>query len=307
MKSNVLNNLTRSFNKFGLKCKKHSPTIMVVGGVVGVVVGAVMACKATTKLQPVLEESKKQIEDIHVRMENQELGDKQVKKELTKAYGNTAFKVVKLYAPAVAVGTLSIASILGAHHIMGRRNTALSAAYLAVDQGYKAYRKNVKERFGEEVDRELKYNLKPTEIKTVELDENGKEVEGTKRVNVSYNQNSPYAVFFDELSPYYHKDAELNKFFLLQQEQYANQKLQADGYLFLNDVYDALGVPRTKAGQVVGWVYDEFNPIGDNYVDFGIFDTHRPHADARRDFVNGYEKAILLDFNVDGDILELLP
>lgn len=313
MKTNVLNNLSRSFKRFGLQCKKHSPTIMVGAGVVGVVAGAVMACKATLKVQPVLEEQKKQIDAIHECMENKELvgsgkyTEKDAKKDLTIAYGQTAFKVVKLYAPSVAVGALSIASILGAHHINQKRNAALSAAYLAVDQGFKAYRKNVKERFGETVDRELKYNLKPTEIKTIEVDENGQEVEGTKKVDVTYQQNSPYAVFFDELSPYYQKDAELNKFFLLQQERYANEKLQADGYLFLNDVYESLGIKKTKAGNVVGWVYDEFNPVGDNYVDFGIFDTHRPHPEARRDFVNGYEKAILLDFNVDGDILDLLP
>lgn len=307
MKTNMLNNFSRSFKMFGLKCKKNAPAIMVVGGVVGVVTGAVMACKATTKLQPVLEEQKAKIVDIRESMKEQEKGDKQGTKELTVAYGQTAFKVAKLYAPAVAVGTISIASILGSHHIMSRRNTAISAAYMAVDQGFKAYRKNVQERFGKAVDQELKYGIKPVEIDTVDVDENGNEVVGKKKINVAYEQNSPYAVFFDELSPYYQKDAELNKFFLLQQEQYANQKLRSEGYLFLNDVYEALGVKKTKAGQVVGWIYDEFNPIGDNYVDFGIFDTNRPHADARRDFVNGYEKAILLDFNVDGDILELLP
>ena len=303
----MLNNFSRSFKMFGLKCKKNAPAIMVVGGVVGVVTGAVMACKATTKLQPVLEEQKAKIVDIRERMKEQEKGDKQGTKELTVAYGQTAFKVAKLYAPAVAVGTISIASILGSHHIMSRRNTAISAAYMAVDQGFKAYRKNVQERFGKAVDQELKYGIKPVEIDTVDVDENGNEVVGKKKINVSYEQHSPYAVFFDELSPMYQKDAELNKFFLLQQQEWANQKLRADGYLFLNDVYDSLGVKKTKAGQIVGWIYDEFNPIGDNCVDFGIFDTYRQGADRRRDFVNGYEKAILLDFNVDGDILELLP
>ena len=307
MKTNVFNNLSRSFKIFGLKCKKNAPTIMVVGGVVGVVTGAVMACKATTKLQPVLEEQKAKIVDIHERMDNQELNDKQAKKELTVAYGNTAFKVAKLYAPAVAVGTLSIASILGSHHIMSQRNTAISAAYMAVDQGFKAYRKNVQERFGKAVDQELKYGIKPVEINTVDVNENGQEVQGTKKINVSLEQNSPYAKFFDELSPYYQKDAELNLFFLQQQERNANQKLQVDGFLFLNDVYESLGIPKTKAGQLVGWVYDKDNPVGDNYVDFGIFDTHRPYPESRRAFVNGYEKAILLDFNVDGNIFELLP
>ena len=64
-----------------------------------------------------------------------------------------------------------------------------------------------------------------------------------------------------------------------------------------------LGIPRTRAGQIVGWIYDKKNPIGDNYVDFGIYDTNK---EANRNFVNGYERTILLDFNVEGNILELM-
>ena len=61
-----------------------------------------------------------------------------------------------------------------------------------------------------------------------------------------------------------------------------------------------LGIPATRAGQQVGWIYDKNDPNKDNFVDFGIYDTNRP---SNRDFVNGYERTILLDFNVDGNIL----
>ena len=91
--------------------------------------------------------------------------------------------------------------------------------------------------------------------------------------------------------------------FLRAQQQYANDKLIAQGHLFLNEVYDMLGLPRTKAGAIVGWVYDDNNAVGDNFVDFGIYDVHRETA---RDFVNGYERSILLDFNVDGVIYDLI-
>lgn len=109
---------------------------------------------------------------------------------------------------------------------------------------------------------------------------------------------SIYARFFDESSSVWSKDAEQNLTFLKLQQQNANAKLKVQGYLFLNDVYDMLGIARTKAGQVVGWVYDENNTRGDNYVDFGIY------KDGNRTFVNGYERSILLDFNVDGNILD---
>ena len=91
--------------------------------------------------------------------------------------------------------------------------------------------------------------------------------------------------------------------YLRRQQDYANELLKAKGHLYLNEVYDILGLPRSKAGQIVGWVYDEKNPIGDNYVDFGIYEQNRAK---NRDFVNGYEKTILLDFNVDGNILDLM-
>lgn len=118
--------------------------------------------------------------------------------------------------------------------------------------------------------------------------------------NEQISPSSSYAVHFDENSMAWSKDPELNKIFLLQQQTYANEKLKTKGYLFLNEVYDVLGLPRTKAGQVIGWVYDEDNPIGDNYVDFDIFARHNRH------FVNGRDNVVLLDFNVDGIILDYI-
>jgi hypothetical protein len=88
--------------------------------------------------------------------------------------------------------------------------------------------------------------------------------------------------------------------FLRAQQSYFNHKLQTEHTVILNDVYDALGIPKTKTGQVVGWVYDPKNPDHDNYIDFGIYDACNSKA---RDFVNGYEKVIWIDPNVDGYIL----
>lgn len=109
---------------------------------------------------------------------------------------------------------------------------------------------------------------------------------------------SCYAKFFDETCAAWCNDSEYNLMFLKMQQQYATEKLRARGYLFLNEVYEMLGMPRTKAGQVIGWIYDENNPTGDNYVDFDIY------ADHNANFVNGYERKVLLDFNVDGNILD---
>lgn len=307
-KTELMKTVSRSLHKAGFKFKKHSPEILVVAGVVGVVGSAVMACRATTKLSGVLEESKEQLDQIHEYVETEGFSEKYTeedsKKDLAIMYAKSALNVTKLYAPAVAVGAVSIAAILGGHNILRKRNIALAAAYTTIDKSFKDYRGRVVERFGKELDRELKYNIKAKEVEETVVDENGKEKTVKKTVNVvDPSTYSDYARFFDDGCTGWEKDAEFNLMFLRRQQDYANELLQSKGHLFLNEVYDMLGIPRTKAGQVVGWIYDEKNPIGDNVVDFGIYNVHNEKA---RDFVNGYERTILLDFNVDGNILDLL-
>lgn len=312
-KGQLSEKFSRGFHNFGLQLKKHSPTILVVTGVVGVVASTVLACKATTKLESILKESNEHVEKIHECMNNKELiesgeyTEKDGKKDLTIVYTQTAMKLVKLYAPAVITGALSIASIVASHSILNKRNVAISAAYAMVDKSFKEYRENVKKRFGDKADFELLHNVKAEKIETVEVDENGNTKKEEKEIYVAEGKltgYSPYAVVFDESNPNWQRDAEYNKMFLVSAERYMNDRLKRVGYVFLNDVYDYIGHPKTKAGQVVGWVYDEKSPVGDNYIDFGIFNIHSQKA---CDFVNGYEKSIVLDFNVDGNILDLLP
>lgn len=307
-KTKFMNTLTRSFHKANFKLKKHSPEILIVSGVIGAVASAVMACKATTKLSSVLNESKHEINVVHDYVENEgyseDYTEEDSKKDLAILYVQAGLKVAKLYAPSVILGALSITSILASNNILRKRNVALAAAYATIDKGFKEYRGRVVERFGEELDKELKYNIKAKKVEETVVDKNGKEKTVEKTVNVADpNLYSEYARFFDDGCNGWTKDPEYNLFFLKQQQAWANDILKERGHLFLNEVYDMLGIPRTKAGQVVGWIYDEKNPIGDNFVDFGIYDYNRPKC---RDFVNGYERTILLDFNVDGNIWDLM-
>lgn len=306
-KKDIISKVTGTIHKIGFSLKKRSPEIMVAVGVVGVVASAVIACRATTKVSGILDDTKEQMDKIHECSETKpenEYSDEDAKKDTAIVYVKTGVKLAKLYAPSVILGALSIASILASNNILRKRNVALAAAYTAVDTSFKEYRSRVVERFGEEIDKELRYSIKDKIIKETVTDESGKEKTVEKIVKVADpNVYSDYARFFDETNPNWEKDSEYNLMFLRSQQAYANDKLVAQGYLYLNDVYDMLGIPRSKAGQIVGWVYNPDNPIGDNYVDFGIYDTNREKA---RDFVNGYERSILLDFNVDGNILDLM-
>lgn len=307
MKMNELvKSATRMVHKVGFKLKKHSPEILVVTGVTGVVVSSVMACKATTKAGDILAAHNREMDKIHraSALKKPEYTAEDVKKDTFIAYAQTAVKFIKLYGPSVTLGVTSITCILGGHNMLRKRNVALAAAYTAVDKGFKEYRGRVVERFGEELDKELRYGIKAKEFVETTTDSKGKEKTVTKTVNVADpNEYSDYARVFDNGSYGWSKDAESNLIFLKQQQNWANEVLQSKGHLFLNEVYDMLNIPRTKAGQVVGWIYDKEHPTGDNFVDFGIYNLNIEKA---RDFVNGYERSIVLDFNVDGPILDLI-
>ena len=299
--------LMKTYKKVELKAIKHSPEILAGVGVVGVVGSLVMACKATTKLSDVLEESKEQLDKIKEVAADPAYEEKysqdDAKKDTTITYVQTAMKVTKLYAPSVILCASSLGCLLASNNILKKRNAALSAAYMTVDKSFKEYRKRVADRFGEEVEKEIRYNIKAEEI--TKVDENGNEVTETFKVmdgTDDPNSYSDYARFFDESCAAWQNDAEYNLTFLKAQQQYANDLLKARGRLFLNEVYRMLGIDETKAGQVVGWVYNPDNPTGDNFVDFGIYNMQRERV---RAFVNGYEPNILLDFNVDGVIWNL--
>lgn len=297
-------------NKAVVKLKKRSPELCLAFGVVGFVATVVVACKATTKVGDVLEETQKTVETIHKCEENEDLKktgeytEKDSTKDLIIVYTKTGVKLLKLYAPSLIIGTFSISCMLGSHYLLHKRNVALAAAYTAVDKSFKEYRQRVVERYGADVDKELRFNVKAKTFEETVVNEKGKEKTVEKEVNIINGQEySDYARIFDERNYNFEKDSQYNLMFIRSQERLANDKLIANGYLFLNEVYDMLGFQKTKAGQIIGWVYKPDNPVGDNYVDFGLSEFNRESV---RDFINGYERCIVLDFNVDGYILDNL-
>ena len=309
-KTELLSTVSRNVHKVGFIFKKHSPEILMAAGIVGVVTSAVMACKATTKLSGILEESKKEIDQIHEYVEANGYSEKYTeddsKKDLVISYTKMSMKLVKVYAPSVILGLLSITSILASNNIIRKRNMALAAAYAAIDSNFKDYRNRVVERFGKELDRELKYNIKPKEIEETIIDDEGNEIVVKKTVNnAEVNLPSEYAKVFDEFSSCWTKDADYNLTFLRRIQDQANDKLRLRGHLFLNEVYDMLDIPRTKAGAIVGWIYDPNRENSDSYVDFGLYDN-LINDESKRLFINGNERSVLLDFNVDGVIYDLL-
>lgn len=290
--------------KITFNAKKHSPEIFIISGIIGVVGSTILACRATMKINDVINESDSDIKKIKGYVAENDYSDEYTKqdekKDLTIVYARTAFKIVKLYAPAIIIGSLSIAGIISSNRILKRRNIALASAYAAIDSSFASYRKNVIEKFGQETDEDLRFGVKEKKIETTEIDpKTGKEKKVEKKVKVyDPNLTSDFATYFDNKSKGYNGVIDYDLYFIKSQEEFANNILHTRGYVFLNEVYDALGLPFTKAGQVVGWRDDPKDSESDSYIDL------RAHIVYREDENGKLEEVILIDPNVDGNILD---
>lgn len=293
-----------------LKLKKHAPDIMVVGGIALVVGGAVWACKNSVKAHDILEEANEKIKNINygedVANGDESFDEKAARKERMVVYRDLGMDLAKCYGPAILVGTTGIGLILGAHKIEKNRNLALTSAYAGLLANYNSYRDRIRQEIGEEKERDI-YSGAKTETITV-TDEDGKEkkVKDAKVFHDDGSMYSQYARIFDPANFNWSKSPGSNISFLKTQQSFANNKLRSEGFVFLNDVYEMLGFPRTSEGQIVGWIWDpDDTQHGENWIDFGIFD--RAYTDQTvRDFINGYENCIWLDFNIDGVMYDLI-
>ncbi len=300
-----------------LLVKKHSPELLLAGGIVGVVGGTILACKATLKAPAIIDDAKAMLNaiDLIAQAENEEAKEeKHSEREVQKAKLITTlqsgFELGRLYAPAIVVLSVSIGMLVGSNRILSRRNVALIGAYKAVDEAYKRYRGRVRAELGDEVDTYFRYK-KPREGGMQVLDAKKKPIKFEEEdlidlpgelsdAGEQMGMPSQYAVFFDDDSPQWRTDNTFNEFFLKAQQNYANQKLQATGHVFLNEIYDMLGVERSKEGAIVGWVKDH----GDNFVDFDIYNPF--NAPSGEIEPGPSTKQMLLDFNVDGVIFDII-
>ena len=304
----IITGFTKFTGRSGLVMKAYSPEILLVIGITGTVASTILACRATLKVEGVLDEHRSKTDKINECWDKVKSGEialdtyseQDHKKDLAVTYTQTAVDFIKLYGPAISLGVVSIVCIVSGHGIMKKRNLALVAAYKAVEEGFNAYRKRVIEEHGEQADYMYKNGLRSVEVTEMAYtDEEGVKHKAETRTVLSNDATpSVYSRFFDESCAQWSKNAEYNLMFLRSQQNYYNDMLTARGHVFLNEVYDSLGIPRSQAGSIVGWVLGG----GDSKIDFGIFDGDRMRA---RDFVNGYERSILLDFNVDGVIYDL--
>ena len=307
-KEEMMLKATQMLAKGKFKLKKAGPTIMIVGAAIGGVTAAVLACKATLKAEEIIAEHNAQVETIHATKAQVDSGEMQLKdgetytaddmkKDITATYVHTAVWLAKIYAPAVTLGSLSLACMFGSHHIMSRRNASLTAAYIAIDKAFNEYKGRVTERFGDRVQSELEHGIKAVEVENKVVNEDGTEEIIKSYVDEVDGAHSPYDLIFDEMIDEWQPDAQYNKWHLAQVEDTANRRLRTQGYLFLNDVYRMIGRYNSGAmivkpeGQIVGWLYDPNNETLQNCVKLGLDKMHG-------------DRNVVLHFNVDGPIID---
>lgn len=282
-----------------LTCKKHSPEILEVAGMIGVVTAGVLACKATTKIETITEPHKEIMNRINTQEISEEYTEKDKQKDTVIVYSQTAVKLASLYAPSIVLGLVSMACLHKSNDILRKRNASLAAAYVVIDTAFKEYRKRVKDRFGEEVEKQIRLNLKEEKIEKEVIDENGKKKKVKETVTVSEGKESGYMRYILRTNPNFDSDSSFMQLFVNAQQSWANDLLRAKGHVTLNEVYRLLGLSDTKAGMVVGWIYDRKNPKGDNYIQFEVTRTMIPS-----DIDGELEVAYAIDFNVDGNIYQ---
>ena len=309
MKNNWLSKVSTSAAKFAGKAeftiKKNSPEILLGAGIVGFVGTIVLACRATCRADEVLEFHRRKIKDIN---DAKEIADADPEGEMSydveiyrqdKAirYLKTTGSLAKLYAPTIAVGTLSLACILTSRNIMQKRYLGVVAAYNGVSAAFEGYRKRVRDEYGEELDKHFRYGTTYDELPV--YDENGKKTKEKEKVEKIETEmaipNDDTCRFFDSSNPNWDKNPTFSMMWLRGQQNILNDILHTRGHVFLNEVYDALGFPHTPQGAVLGWIDGE----GDNYIDFGLYDPNKENV---RRFVNGVDNVIMLEFNHDGVI-----
>jgi len=303
MMNNLMKNVNCALNTAKHGVKKKSPEILIVAGIIGVVGAGIMACRATLKLPDIMDDMEEKLEEIHDKKEEiEDAGEDEVdiRRETAVVYGKTALKIVRLYAPSVGLGILSIGSIVTSNNILRKRNAAITAAYVALDQGFREYRGRVIERFGEEVDKQIKLNIHDEEIEETTVNDKGKEKTVKKNINVADpNAESEYVKYFTRSNPYWLNDPDQLRMFFKSRRNYLNDRLTIGEPVTLNEAYEALGFKRTKAGMVCGWMPKKnVNADGDGYVDFKIHEVCLPNEDGT------YDMAYAIDFNVDGCIYD---
>lgn len=299
-----------------LALRNASPTIMVVGGCIGIVGGVVLACNATLKADTILDEIEEEVAKVnHVKeiTTEEKYSQQDYQHDMTIVYAKGGAKLLKLYLPAIILIAGSIGLILGGHKILMNRYVMSVASGEAAITALQKYRERVREDLGEDADRKYAYGVKEEVIGTIEeVDEKGKTHKKKVKGEVLDPTNplaSPYAEYWDKTCNGWSPDVYYNEMYLLGKQKEWNRKLaqsyKLNGFVSFAEVKKDLGMLIRPRDLNLGWIYDPtYDPLEhDNkyQIDFGIFSPRNNGA------IEDTEHVYVLDFNVQGDLSRRIP
>lgn len=297
----------------GLFLKAHTPEILVGSGVVGFVVTVVQACKATTKAHDILETKEDALADNDAALKDEIISQKVYDENARIINRNARWMLIKAYTPMATGMAVSVILVLGGYRMINGRLVKTAAAYKILEDGFGRYRENVRDEFGEETDWRMLNSIRPERLEAANAErEANREIEADKkRKRKNYEKRRTahqevYSKFFDQYSDRWRRSWTPEQVweYLRQKQREANDMLNIRKHIFLNEVYDLLGLDRTEEGAVVGWILTKSNP--NSKVDFGLEDMPE---EERRKFLSAERNEdikIWLHFNPDGLIYNLI-
>lgn len=292
--------ITTAFHTGVARISKHAPTILSITASAGVIATGYLAWKAGTRFEDV--EGRDWDRRKECLRNADTIPDEDVPKIERKNRILFILDTVRTVAPAAIVGAATITMIYFSNSISKKRLAAMGAAYATLQTAFDGYKRTMVEALGKEsVDKILKPKL-PNVGKSAEeilsSDNKSDAANVSDAVVNSLKALSPYArIIAEESSTCWDPNEDYASQNLAAVQLWANRRLERKGHLFLNEVFDQLGLSRTREGAVVGWLK---NGEGDNYVSFGDFDAsiYRVPSD---DYTR-VDSNFIVDFNVDGVI-----
>lgn len=279
-------------SRMSFTLNQNAPSICLAVGIGGVVAAGIIACVQTLKVPAMIEDVQEQEQklketaDKTVEVVDGDIVDEDEKEtaladDIRKMRLTTGVAIAKLYIPAIIIATCGFCLIVHSHYQMAARNVALYGAYLALQKEFDEYRENVKERFGEDVDKQLRFNVNPDKIR--------EQLEGEADTPSTALIEARTRFLFDENnSDLYQKNMEYNIHLISIAEHNLNHLLRANGHIFVNEALAELHLPLIQSGQDNGWIYD---PMVEHKI---VLSTYYVEDDNRG--------GIWIEMNIDGDI-----
>lgn len=268
----------------------HSPQILLVGGIVAIGVGVYEACNSTLKIDEVLEEHKRQINEVESAFRNDEhdealeaskeafnYDEKAAARDKAMIYGRTVGRLFKLYYKSIILLVGGVGMIIASHNILNGRLTGAIAAYNA-----------------------LRSQVENSENKPSGIEKEGEIQNLPEDSRDESKLYSSYGFFYRGEHGDNAYDA-LNRLLLMQ--NWCRSKLATSGRLTANEVFDMVDADLTDEGMIVGWKIK--HPDEANKLKF-LINGHNIADERWRDYSDMFDhnKGIWVGLNVDGIVCD---